>query len=283
MFTVRRRESTAHPGRGRAGCGMPDDGREPGTATGASHPLAGDGRQGNVVLDVGRRPSSAEGCPRVDHPVTPVRHPRLLAVGARGRPVVQSAILTAISESLFPACIREAREQVRPVGDGSRRHGTTAGIPNLAQIGRIGLEIHGQDGQARDVQDQILQFGNMGQPIARQPCQPQPSISALAVRRHEPAGSAVIPSDRPGLPARRQEGQDFRIHVPQCQSPQPGSVGQKARWRMVEWTPYLIRKSAWGDGLGNSRCAGCPPAMGDHPPPVADATRRAPCARRSHW
>ena len=42
MFTVRRREATAHPGRGRSGCGVLDDGREPGTATGESHPRAWD-------------------------------------------------------------------------------------------------------------------------------------------------------------------------------------------------------------------------------------------------
>ena len=91
------RSGDVHPrptrDRGGVGYGVLDDGREPGTATGASHPLAGDGRQGNVVPAVGLRPAAAEDCPRVDHPVTPVRHPRLLAARARGRPVVQSTIL----------------------------------------------------------------------------------------------------------------------------------------------------------------------------------------------
>ena len=93
MLTLRRRASTAHPGQGRAGCGVLDDGRETGTAAGASHPLAGDGRQGNVGPAVGLRSDAAEDCHRIDDPVTPVRHSRLLAVGARGRPVVQSTIL----------------------------------------------------------------------------------------------------------------------------------------------------------------------------------------------
>ena len=59
MFTVRRREA----GTGQTGCWVLDDCREPETATGeslspraCSHPLAGDGRQGNdrsaTVLNV---------------------------------------------------------------------------------------------------------------------------------------------------------------------------------------------------------------------------------------
>ena len=107
MFTVRRRESRTHPGRGRAGCGVLDDGREPGTATRESHPLAGDDHQGNVVLDVGRRLSTAEGCPRVDHPVTLVRHPRLLAAGARGRPMVHPPFSWSSPNHCFPHASRK--------------------------------------------------------------------------------------------------------------------------------------------------------------------------------
>ena len=71
--------------------------------------------------------------------------------------------------------------------------------------------------------------------------------------------------------------------IPSWMPPRWPWVGTYVRGIEVKWTQGLIRKSAWGDGLGNSRCVGYPPAMEGHLPPVADATRRAPCARRSRW